>query len=336
MQKNISNVCIVDSVYTLFLYSLIIDDDQLEKTYYFVSSGIAESIIKNLKQVTYVPNVKGFKSGKLYRFVTLRLLSGIRFPFLKKAKIWRHDHIPLSWFLIGNRRYTCIEDGPIIWSTYVNCGKYESDKLFWEKSHSLKDFILKAVLSPVYRAEIGSNSLCEEMIVTTDDYHDFREGKKITKINPSALWKNASDVKKNYIKYLYSLSQADIDAAKAKKTVLITQPFSSDGVITEVEQIAIYRKMLEGTNIADVLIKPHPRDKIDYGKYFPSAMVFEKPLPFQLLSIIGIKFNRAITVCSSTITSFDYKLDIEISGTTVHPKLVETYGILNEKDLIKK
>ena len=57
MQKNISNVCIVDSVYTLFLYSLIIDDDQLEKTYYFVSSGIAESIIKNLKQVTYVPNV---------------------------------------------------------------------------------------------------------------------------------------------------------------------------------------------------------------------------------------------------------------------------------------
>ena len=65
-------------------------------------------------------------------------------------------------------------------------------------------------------------------------------------------------------------------------------------------------------------------------------MVFEKPLPFQLLSIIGIKFNRAITVCSSTITSFDYKLDIEISGTTVHPKLVETYGILNEKDLIKK
>ena len=45
MQKNISNVCIVDSVYTLFLYSLIIDDDQLEKTYYFVSSGIAESII---------------------------------------------------------------------------------------------------------------------------------------------------------------------------------------------------------------------------------------------------------------------------------------------------
>lgn len=334
--KKIENVFITDTIYSLFFYLLVTPDEKLERTFYFTSTGIAESVYNRLKHKRFIPKTPSYKQFKIYQYFSLRLLSLFKWPFLNRANIFALDHLPYSPFIIGYRNYTCIEDGPNIFTAYKKSGDYDEDRRIQSRSCTFKEKILSILLGPVYGGRIGTNRLCKMVMMSTDDYDDKREGKLFNHVDLKDLWNSASEYKKNYIFDVFDLKKEDFEIAKSKSVVLITQQFSSDHVISEEEQINIYKTLLAQENIKDVLIKPHPRDHVDYRSYFPDALVLDKPIPFQTLTIMGVKFKKAITVYSSSVSSFDYDLDIEISGTSINPKLVERYGLITREDVIRK
>ena len=48
---------------------------------------------------------------------------------------------------------------------------------------------------------------------------------------------------------------------------------------------------------AQILIKPHPRDVLDYGKLFPEHIVLDGKFPMEILNYVkGLSFDRVVTV----------------------------------------
>ena len=53
----------------------------------------------------------------------------------------------------------------------------------------------------------------------------------------------------------------------------------------------------EYANGAEVFIKPHPRDLLDYKKLFKEQIVIEGKFPMEIMNFIpGIRWNKVITV----------------------------------------
>ena len=87
-------------------------------------------------------------------------------------------------------------------------------------------------------------------------------------------------------------------------TLLLTEPFYVTGRLpSEESQVRLYEGLIEAYGGEEqITIKAHPRDTLDYKKYFPHANVLEKNLPMEVLNFDDrICFETAVTVSSSVI-----------------------------------
>lgn len=95
-----------------------------------------------------------------------------------------------------------------------------------------------------------------------------------------------------------------------KKTLLLlTQPLFVDGKLkSELSQIEMYKEMISEYSAYQLVIKPHPRDKIDYKKYFENCLaIIDSTVPAEVLSFIdAIDFDLAITAYSTSIADLDF------------------------------
>lgn len=87
------------------------------------------------------------------------------------------------------------------------------------------------------------------------------------------------------------------------KALLITQPFSEDGEVTENDKVKMYTeiisKYMKGYN---VYIKPHPREKTKYDNLFKDAEVLPKEFPLELFNLLdGNRFDLGITINSTAL-----------------------------------
>ena len=70
-------------------------------------------------------------------------------------------------------------------------------------------------------------------------------------------------------------------------TILLTQQFSGLGLLTEAQQLALYRQLGEGLfRERSLLVKKHPDDRLSYEEVFPGAQVVERPFPAELLPYV--------------------------------------------------
>lgn len=107
-------------------------------------------------------------------------------------------------------------------------------------------------------------------------------------------------------KAIFEVFAADLAGMAPKKdvTLLLTEPFAVTGrVADEDTQVRLYRDVIETYAAQDqILIKPHPRDTLDYRRFFPDAAVMEKNIPMEILNFNpDFWFARAVTVTSSAI-----------------------------------
>jgi len=65
-----------------------------------------------------------------------------------------------------------------------------------------------------------------------------------------------------------------------------------------------------------------------YKKHFPQVMILDCKAPMQLLSAMGMNFKRAITVCSSAVSSMSDDTEIIWIGAKVNDKVLSVYGDL--------
>jgi hypothetical protein len=317
MKEKINRVCIVDSTYTLLLYFLISTEKEIDTTFYFVSDGIPDATRKKLKNIYYFDRKLFCPFGrrmlkKSICALSLRLFSRIRWPFLKDAEIYGHDHLFVSPGLIGRRQLIFIEENP---SEYVP-PKHE---------HFL--FLRRCLCGPLARYNrYGDHPFCKLMIITNRKVRGIERDKKETKlINVHDLWKNSSQEKRAKILFLFSLTSDDMNLLQRKDIILLTQWFSEEEVLTETEKLDMYKMIIEDIDKNKLVLKPHPRESTDYTLFFPDIYVFAPKVPVQLLDICGVRFKMAYTISSSAVLSFPYEIEKKVLGYSIHPKLLKAY-----------
>ena len=105
----------------------------------------------------------------------------------------------------------------------------------------------------------------------------------------------------------------------------MTQQLATEGTVTEEELAKIYGDLLKPFPPETVLIKRHPRDRVDYRKFFPQAVIYDKFAPMQIFAAMGITFHTAVTLFSSSVTSFP-EAEVVWGGSRIHPKIEAKYG----------
>jgi hypothetical protein len=330
-ENKITRVCIVDTVFTLFVYLLYSSEVELENTYYFFSNGVAKSIREKFANHYFFDITRKINKNIFWRIINLCIIGYFRWPFLITAEIYGHDHLDWSSFIIRKRNYTYIEDGPKVLSatfkskTYSDCGEFWRNNSF----HANIRKIVYHFISGIYKRPVANNTQCKAVILTVDDDVPYIAGKVKYIIPLSIAWENSSEEKKQYILGIYNVSKDTINALQSKTHILLAQQF--DDPVLDTDKVNIYKEILKKYDPTCMVIKPHPRDTVDYKKYFPDIYVFDKPIPMQLLLLIGgLNFKKAITICSSSINLFPDSVEKEWIGSAVHPLLYKLFPGLEE------
>lgn len=317
IMKKFKNLCLVDTVYSLLLYLLYTKDDFFEDTFYVFGVGMPKEIEKKIPNFYRLPILDSFYSWE--DWCKYRSLIHENVPLAHHY--FCHDHLRVSTPVIWYHPYTLLEDSPL------KCKKYYMSPQrfdFEPRKKTRKYFLKRMIYGPAYRHPFATNSLCRRLIVTQFDDSTFLKGKKQIVLDIKECWLRLSEDKKNQILGLFELTKEDLNLLSTRKQILFTQPLID--FLTEEEQIDIYQKMVHKYDKEHLIIKVHPRDRIDYEKLFSGYAVFKKKVPSELLNLLSIKYDKAITAFSAAVENLDYPIDIDWYGSEVHPKLVKVFG----------
>lgn len=319
-----SRVCIVNTVYSLFIYLLISSRDDVDHTFFFFSDGIDKNIRNKFLTSYYISDQKLSQKNVLVRTVfrvMLRIVARFKWPFLSSAMLYGHDHLLISPALVGKKKIIVLEDGN---------GNYDMFALKPVYTKAL--FLRKLLFGPLVTAiPFGGSCFAEKVILTgLGPIPDILQ-KKAEVINLFSLWKTLSVEDQERILNYFSLQTDELNRLAQKSIILFTQPFAED-ITTEV-LIGIYRGMLKDLDLNEVVIKRHPRDGVDYQAEFPDAYVYEKNVPMELLTLLGIRFLEAYTISSSAVLFLPEPIKIHYAGNDINKILLEKYGDIKLEDL---
>lgn len=328
--KNINNVCIVDSAYALLLYLLYQDEDRIDDTYYFSCKGIHPSIRKNFKNFYFFPHFPHGKIEVIKYILRFKVFRYFFFPYLRKCNFFAQDHVPFARYIIGNNNYTLLEEAKTMFTFFYKVGMITNSNRIRKSLSKRAKWVSEASYSC-----LGNNSLCNQIIVTSDDYDKYISGKTVKMVSFKELWDRSSGRKKELILKYFNINPS-LDLS-SKTVILLTQTFYDDGELTEEEHYQVYKTIIDDLSLrfdkSKILIKPHPRESFDYQKKFKDVTVFNTVVPLQLLDLIGCHFECAATITSTSVETIPYELEIKWYGAKVHEKLYNRYGdfVLKEK-----
>lgn len=141
-------------------------------------------------------------------------------------------------------------------------------------------------------------------------YHPTRR-KRITGWNVDKHVEALDMQQKDRIYQLYAESYGLKIDVNQTYDLLLTNPLYNDGfLISEERQINIYKDIIRDYFTHPVLIKPHPRDNVDYQRYFPECIVIDKGISSELLSFNqNLRLGTAFTVYSTSCSAFQEKAE---------------------------
>jgi hypothetical protein len=128
---------------------------------------------------------------------------------------------------------------------------------------------------------------------------------KGVKLNLSKLQNNLMEFETHELLSIF-LNNYSLNTGYGKNLILITQPLSEDGRITETEKINLYQEIIEKFgNGYTIYIKTHPRELTDYKASLNIDFVeIPRSFPLELLNFFeNIRFDLGITVFSSALNN---------------------------------
>ena len=321
----IKYTCIVDTTYTLFLYLLYQNQEDIERTMFFVGDAISDDIAAQLPNCVKISTNKEDYEGKenLWR---------IRWNLFWKyhlaiccTKIYAQDHLRFSSQLICGLKYTLLEDGPRTFTA-----NKDNDIFRKRPPLDLKTTLwIKIFIGTIHGYEFGRNRQCVNRIISSaeDISSPLIAGKKYELVDRNLLWGKNSKQEKDYIMRVFNITNETLKIAKNAHTIFFSQPLITDCGLTEDEHLSIILPYYERWKIDGFVIKPHPRDKFDYKKHFPDAIIMNCKAPMQLLNTMGLAFKRAITVSSTAVSDLPPETELIWIGNEINPKLVRALGV---------
>ena len=332
--KKYKRVCVVDTVYTLFLYYLIcgVSEDDI----FIMSSGIPESIRKNINHIYFPPfkyknysnspitKIKQRLSNIFHRYHILKLRFILFFKVKKnEVEVYGQGHLKYSFPLYEYEKSYLIEDG---------IGNYSDLK---EPTYS--NTIYSKILGLIgvdgreYSECFGTHKNIKKVYLTNSNSIPQIIKNKVEVINMKKLWNEKTEDEKNEILEKFNIKDL-INQLEENTTLLLTQCLSEDDLIPYDEEINIYKELIEKQENKNIIIKTHPRERKDYSKIFPEITVIDKPFPLEILKCANVKINKIVTVSSNVALTFKGECEIKIyNGKTSSKELNESMKILNER-----
>lgn len=149
---------------------------------------------------------------------------------------------------------------------------------------------------------------------------------KVEFIDLKKLWAKKTKGEQEEILDIFSFNLNIKEKLKGKEIILLTQPLSEDGVISEDEKIKLYSKIIKKYDQKKLIIKCHPREKTNYKDIFKDYLVINDIFPFEIFKLLDIKLKKVITLFSTAALAVDENIEIDFYGTEVHTKILERFG----------
>lgn len=123
-------------------------------------------------------------------------------------------------------------------------------------------------------------------------------------INRDQLFKCLDDDGVDTIAYVFNY-QPLLSSPKGDCSLLLTQPLSEYGYVSHSKKIEIYKYLATKYAIGTLYIKAHPREKEDYSKILPNAIILSNnKIPFELYQLKEkFHFRRAISTFTTAMDS---------------------------------
>ena len=337
MKKNERRICVVDSLYCLFLYFLIcgISDNDI----FVASERIPLHIRKKLNAIYFPQCDYNFEnlsflqkirkvisniSKRLYGTLKLRCLIYIKTRNFK-VKVYGQGHLDYSFPLYEFEDTYLLEDGLTNYVYELKEPTYDENTL----RIKILNFFGYYVLDDS-NACLGPHKKIKKVYLTKDNVPDIIKNKTEV-INMQKLWEIKSKSEKNRILDIYDIKEIINNLNDKNLILLLTQCISEDGLIPLEEEINIYQHLIEKYDFDKIIIKPHPREKKDYALFFPEIIIIDKPFPLELLKCVGLKIDKILTVSSNAASSFVNECEIEsYDRKTSSKKLNEQIIAFNE------
>lgn len=329
MKKKNGSIFYIKTVYSLML-ALILDGEKINEKYFILDKKIPKKIRENiLNRWNGIEVEEKFSQKSLFKYYfKYKLAKKIK----KDLKNMSKDSIVYGYIgstFLGDLLkekfdYRIVEDG----IANYNIKEIKKRKL------QIVDYILGGSLYkyPGY----GACKRVNKIYLTGIGEIPNLIKNNVELISLKNLWQKKSRYEKEKILEIFAIDLLMLNKLKKIKNILFTQPLSEDGIISEYEKIEIYREVINQYNEELVLIKPHPRELTNYNNFASNTTVMEKDIPFELLNLVGVKIEKAITLFSSVVFSLNKDIKIDFYGTKINSKIYKKFGSLENIKIDKR
>ena len=231
----------------------------------------------------------------------------LNFSFKEYDEIYIfHDDTWFSrYFKCANIPYNLIEDGL---DNYKIISKTPFEYMVHKKD--IKSFIKNLFRIGFVYCGYDKNTKSVEVNSIDGVEINHLAGKKLIEVPRKPMFDSLSVTELQTLKLIFMKDIPKFDDRKS--VLLITQPLFVDGIVSsESEQIQFYRSLLQQyANGYDLIIKPHPRDNVDYSTVFPQAVVLNKNMPLEIIALIEkphfAKILSAGSTCTNIVAADEY------------------------------
>lgn len=126
------------------------------------------------------------------------------------------------------------------------------------------------------------------------------EHERLEYLNVPSLWEKFTQEEKIKFVERFGIKNAMFSELSRRTMILVTQPLSEDGIISENEKIRLYKAILSQYNPSDLIIKPHPREYTKWEEIFPEIPVIPKLVPAELVALNMPEIKKMITFFSTS------------------------------------
>lgn len=280
----------------IVLYGTLND---IDKTYKKVKETnlFNEVYLFNYKDTEEIAKIPETKNIILRR---KRLKNVIRnsydFSFLndKEIYIFNDSSIIGIYLRMLKTNYNIIEDG-------LNC--YKNIQNYY-KFKSLK-YKIKILLNDL-TCSFGSSKYVKQIEVNSKNDIDVFFKDKLVEIPRKEMFSKLSKDEKE--KIINVFLDKTLKLENTEISLLLTQPLYKDELLnSEKQQIDMYKYIIDTYMDGKIIIKPHPRDNIDYKQISNDYIILDNSFPIEILNFMNnISIKKCVTAFSTSIESIEF------------------------------
>lgn len=302
------NIYIVDTPYHLLIAAiktLVANREGLDSI--IIMKKDIPTEIQNRTSLIYREVINTYNRYTIFANIVLLNIQKIELPLISKV-IKKRTNKLLQIFSSNTETY--IFDDTFYFGCWLNNAGIAyhliEDAINYYKGPKKKRFRMK-IYDCLYRVlgiswdYWGTSKLVKSIEV--NENKDLRVShNNIIEQNRETLFKQLTSKQIDIIASIFNY-QPLRNVISGKKTLLLTQPLSEDNLISHTKKVKLYKHLVKKYGIGTIYIKVHPREREDYSKIFPEAIILGNPkIPFELYQLKEkLHFNRAVTAYSTAI-----------------------------------